>query len=78
MTVQKMMQNWQKVILLILEILYNFYGIESKEGIETLRKEGIETLRTIFTMAHECLIFYCFILNFFNCMFLSCHVRVSE
>ena len=59
MTLQEMMQNWQKVILLILEILQNFCGIESKEG--------IETLRTMFRMAHECLMFYCFNLDF--CLF---------
>ena len=59
-----MMQDWQKVILLILEILLNVYDIESKEGIETLRKEGIETLRTMFRMAHKCLIFYYSSLDF--------------
>ena len=70
MTVQKMMQNWQKVILLILEILYNFYGIESKEGIETLGKEGMETLRTMFRTVHECSMFYCFSLVFlFVCFY---------
>ena len=42
-------------------------GIESKEGIKTLRKEAIETLRTMFKMAHECLMFYCFSLDFFVC-----------
>ena len=66
MTMPKMMQNWQKVILLILEILYIFYGTESKEGIkETLRKEGTETLRTMFRMAHTCLMFCCFSLDSF-------------
>ena len=60
-----MRQNWQKVILLILKILYDFYGIESKEGIETLRKEGIETLRAMFRMPHEYLMFYWFSLDLF-------------
>ena len=56
------MQIWQKVILLILDILYNFYDIESKEG--------VETLRNMFRMAHECLVFYSFSLDFFVCLFL--------
>ena len=56
-TVQKMIQNWEKVILIILEILWNYYGIESREG--------TETLRNMFRMPHDCLIFYCLSLDFF-------------
>ena len=56
-TVQKIIQDWEKVILIILEILWNYYGIESREG--------IETLRTMFRMPHDCLIFYCLSLDFF-------------
>ena len=44
---QKIIQNWEKVILIILEILWNYYGIESKEE--------RETLRTMFRMPHYCL-----------------------
>ena len=47
----------EKLILIILEILCKYYGIESREG--------IETLRTMFRMPHNCLIFYCLSLDFF-------------
>ena len=53
---QKITQNWKKVILIILEILEKFYDIELREG--------IEALRTMFGIAHKCLMFYCFILGF--------------
>ena len=53
-TSQKMIKNWEKVILIILEI---FYGIESREG--------KETLRTMFRMPNNCLIFLCLSLDFF-------------
>ena len=55
-TVQKIIQNWKKVILKILEILWNYYRIECRER--------IAALRTMFRMPHGCLIFY-FILDFF-------------
>ena len=45
-----------KVILLILEILQNYYSIEPNVG--------LETLRTIFRMLHEYLTFSCFNLYF--------------
>ena len=51
-----MIQDWEKVILIILEILGNYYGIESRVG--------IETLRTIFKMPRDYLIFYCLSLDF--------------
>ena len=44
-------------ILIILEILWNYYGVKSREG--------IETLKTMFRMPHDCLIFYCLSLDFF-------------
>ena len=49
--------NWKNVILIILEILQNYYGIESREG--------IETLRTMFRMPHDCLILYYLSLDYF-------------
>ena len=48
--------NWDKMVLIILEILWNYYDIESREG--------IETLRTMFRMPHDYLISYCLNLNF--------------
>ena len=54
---KKIIQNWEKQILIILEILWNYCGIESREG--------VETLRTMFRMPHGCLIFYCLSLDFF-------------
>ena len=56
-TKQKMIQNLEKVILLILEILQNYYSTESREG--------IETLRTMFRIPHEYLMLYCFTSDFF-------------
>ena len=55
--------RWEKVILLIMEILRNYCSIELREG--------IETLINIFRMLIECLIFYCFSLNVLL-LFLSC------
>ena len=54
----KMIQNWEKVNLLILEILY-YYVMDPREE--------IETLRTMFSKPHECLMFYCFPLDFCCC-----------
>ena len=54
---QKIIQNWEKVILIISEILWNYYGIESQER--------METLRTIFRISYDCLNFYCLSLGVF-------------
>ena len=48
---QKIIQNWENVILISLKILWNYYGIDSREG--------IETLRTMFRMPYDYPIFYC-------------------
>ena len=53
---QKTIQNWEKVILIILEILWNYCDIQSREG--------IETLRTMFRLLLDCFIFYCLSLDF--------------
>ena len=51
-----MIKKWEKVILIIRPIM-TYYGIESREG--------KETLKTMFRMLHNCLIFYCLSLDFF-------------
>ena len=55
-TVEEMIQNWEKVILIILEILWNYCHIQSREG--------IETLRAMSRLPHDSLIFYCLSLDF--------------
>ena len=52
---KKLLRIEEKVMLIILEILWKYYGIESKEG--------METLRIIFRMFLYCLIFCCLSLD---------------
>ena len=55
----KLVHKRVKVTSLILEILQSYYSIASREG--------IEALKTIYRMCHECIMFYCFSLDLFNC-----------
>ena len=67
---QKVINNWERVILIILEIFQNYYVIEKV------------TLRTMFRMSHNCLIVYSVGLDFFvvfqdklqNWLFMACYV----
>ena len=54
-----MIREGERVVLLFLEILQIFFGVELREG--------IETLRTIFRIPYKCVIFYCF--NLFILLF---------
>ena len=54
--IAKIIQNWEKLFSIIFEILWNYYGIGSQDG--------KESLRTMFRMPHDCLIFYCLSLDF--------------